>query len=144
MFNAESFLEVRWLKQTHSCDFLAHLVVSHESNFWTSSVRFMAQHSMPLMLAGFQAQQLPCGHLQMPWKMLPSCLDRALQTMTAQENHRLQLLFEDSMSTLTFAVEGLSQTLTNEVAALALAAADACAENDPVAAATQATKRAKV
>ena len=64
--------------------------------------------------------------------------------MTAQENKRLQLLFEDSMSTLTSSVEGLSQTLTNEVAALGVAAREACAENDPGAAAAQSIKRAKV
>lgn len=63
--------------------------------------------------------------------------------MTVQENKRLQLLFEDSMSTLTSSVEGLSQTLTNEVAALGVAAREAVAENDPGAAAAQSIKRAK-
>ena len=63
--------------------------------------------------------------------------------MSAQENKRLQRLFEDSMSTLTSSVENLSQTLTNEVAGLGIAARVACAENDPGAAAAQ-SKRAKV
>lgn len=67
-----------------------------------------------------------------------------MQTMSAQENKRLQRLFEDSMSTITSSVEHLSQTLTNEVAGLGIAAREACAENDPGAAAAQSIKRAKV
>ena len=38
--------------------------------------------------------------------------------MTASENLRLQHLFEDSMSTLTTAVETLSSSLSDEVFAL--------------------------
>lgn len=41
-----------------------------------------------------------------------------MQSMTPEENGRLQLLFEDSMSTLTSAVEQLSHDLSQELTLL--------------------------
>ena len=65
--------------------------------------------------------------------LLISC--NLLQDMTPEDNLRLQHLFEDSMATLTQAVETLSQSLTNELLSLSnlIATAQAAQNEDPVA-----------